>query len=175
MKIIQNIKEFARTHRAIKSFTYGRPARLGAGNLVYPAVWVEDPIRARGDQRGAQSLEINVSILGQPGDEAGELQVQTAAFNIGLRLVHYLNEIRGATVTYSGLTLSEYYDDNAAGARFTLTVATAADLNLCADPFDPEGTLEKVSADLPKFDTEEPEGCEVFADKTGVLPSFTLR
>lgn len=175
MTIVQLIKEFARTHQNIKSFNYAPVNRMGAGNTVYPTVWVEDPLRLTGDHKGLQSWEVNVAILGQPGTQAEEPAVQTAAMNIGQRLVKYLNDTRAISATYSALTLREYYDDDAAGARYTLRISTVSGLDLCLDPFDPEKQLQGVAVNLPQFDLEDPEGCAVFAEKVGALPNFTLR
>lgn len=175
MTIIQLIKEFARTHQNIKSFNYAPVNRMGAGNTIYPTVWAEDPLRLTGDHKGVQTWEVNIAILGLADGDASEFAVQTAAMNIGQRLVKYLNDVRAITATYSAVTLREYYDDNASGARYTVRVQTISGLDLCADPFDPNKELQGVAVGLPSFGLEDPEGCAVFADKVGAFPNFTLK
>lgn len=180
MIIINIFYELARQHTRIKGFRYGRTYEKGAGNDSYPLVWVDDPItgRAAGSPEAGRVLgyTVNVDFLGLPGRGARVPEVQAAAIDAGLSFAERLTQIRGKTgVTVTGftfVTLRDYYDDDAAGARFTYTLAAANPVDRCADVFDPDKQFPP-RADLPDFATDHPDGCAVFGDTKG-LPNFRV-
>lgn len=171
MQIVNIFYELARTHKNLKGFYYG--GQRGAGNSVYPLLWLDDPITGRTFGPNALSWGVNFDVLGIPGTEAEIATVQGEAFTAGLAIIERLKTLPGYTVdAYNFITLREYYDDNAAGVRFTANLVRAIPLNLCVEYFD-EGKVFPNLATLPDFNTDNPDGCAVF-NKDGVLPDFKI-
>lgn len=175
MQIVDLFYELARQHKRVKGFYYGKSYNKGAGNAVYPLVWVDDPVYGR---RVNQTMQytVNVDVLGLPDTDADILNVQKEAFNVGITFEEKIKQTRGSTgFGADGLafvSVSEYYDDNAAGMRFTFTITGANPVDRCNDDFDPDKKFPDGSV-LPSFSTDNPDGCAVFADKSG-LPNFKI-
>ena len=74
---------------------------------------------------------------------------------------------------WSYLTLSDYYDNNSVGCRFSCNLITKNIANLCLihEQFDDNKQLE-VETTIPDFDiTVTENGCETFTNK---LPDFNI-
>lgn len=176
MQIVNIFYELARQHNQIKGFIYGKGYEKGAANEAHPLLWLDDPIYG---QSIAQTLQFtcNVDILGIPENEKEVLNVQTAAFNTGLALAEKIKQTKiqtGFSIdSFSFLSLRDYYDNNAAGYRFTYILTQANPVDRCANDFDPSKEFPKVET-LPDFKVENPDGCAVFNDKAG-LPNFKLK
>lgn len=168
--------ELARQHKRIRGFRYDRVGEKGAGNDMYPLVWVDDPLTGFASSEGTVTYTVNVDILGIPKNDEDVRAVQTAAFDAGLAIYQRLKDTRVATQTTAGgynfVTLRDYYDDNAAGVRFTYTLVAANPLNRCVEDFD---TVKQFPArqDMPDFNTLHPDGCAIFSEKAG-LPNFEV-
>lgn len=181
MEIVNFFYELARQHTLIRGFRYGKAYEKGAGNDVYPLVWVDDPLSARSynAQETGRVLEwsVNVDFLGLPENDVQVLAVQSAAFDTALAFFEKIKQIRPQTgFSSSGfnfITLRDYYDDNAAGVRFTFTVLQANPVDRCAEYFDPAKQFPRRDV-LPDFLTDNPEGCAVFGDSNG-LPNFRVK
>lgn len=172
MQIINFFYELARQHVAVKGFIYGRAGGKGAGNEFYPLVWVDDPIYGVAVNNTIR-YTLNVDILGIPKIDAEIGAVQSAAFLVGLSFVEKIKSIQGTGVEgFSFVSLSDYYDNKAAGHRFTYTVVQANPANLCIDYYDPDKVFPKLDG-LPDFSVAAPDGCAVFTDKKG-LPNFEV-
>lgn len=175
MKVVNVFYKLAKEHKEVRGFRYGRSYEKGAGNDFYPLIWVDDPIlgNAVSPERGAVlQYTVNVDVLCLPESGAHILIAQSEAWHIGLDMFQRLKTARtgGAHgITFSFITLSDYYDDNAAGIRFTFTLALANDVSLCDDNFDPDKKLEGHDP-LPDFATENPTGCAIFGEFG--LPTF---
>lgn len=171
MQIVNIFYDLARQHTVIKGFYYG--GQRGAGNSVYPLVWLDDPLN--GQASGAvASWSVNFDVLGIPVTDAEISTVQGEAFNAGLALIEKLKAFPPGVLQverFSYITLRNYYDDNAAGVRFTVNLAQPIPGNLCIDYFDPLKQFTPL-ATLPDFATDNPEGCAVFTD--GALPNFNI-
>lgn len=180
MQIIDLFAELARQQKKINSFVYGKAYDKGPGNNVYPLIWLDDPILFQSidvpEVGKALRYTANVDILGLPATKAEIGTVQTAAFNVGLSLAEKIKRARpvfGFGIEgFNGITLSEYYDDDAAGIRFTFVVTQGNSYNLCAEDFDPTKQFSK-DEPLPDFLLENPDGCAVFTTKNG-LPNFSI-
>lgn len=176
MKIVNLFYELARQHKQVKGFRYGKSYEKGAGNDIYPLTWLDDPILGQSLNDNVVRFTVNVDFLGIPQDDADVLAVQSAAYLVGLSFKERIREISTATGfnvnAFSFVSLRDYYDDKAAGYRFTYTLVAPNPSNLCAEYFDPEKQLEKTKP-LPDFSTENPNGCAVFNDKKG-LPNFSI-
>jgi len=173
MQIVNFWYELARQNKAIKSFMYGKNGAKGAGNEKYPLTHLDDPILGRSQDTAIQ-YTCNIDILGIPNADASVQDVQAAAFEVGLSYWQKIRELRGPfrVESFTFISLSEYYDNDAAGHRFTFAVISANPINRCTEYFDPAKQFPLIDA-LPDFKTDAPEGCAVFSEKNG-LPNFTL-
>jgi len=176
MQIVNFFYELAREHKRLNGFIYGRSYEKGAANEAHPLLWLDDPIVGT---MAANTIRytVNIDLLGIPANDTEVLAVQTDAFNAGLSIIEQIKNVRAASGfsvdTWNFLTLRDYYDNNAAGIRFTLTVIQANPVNRCADDFDTDKQFPKVEA-LPDFLVENPDGCAIFNDSAG-LPNFKLK
>lgn len=178
MQIVNLFYELARQQKEMKGFKYGKGYSKGAGTDIYPLTWVDDPltVSSAGPTINVMRWTVNVDVLGIPKDDADTLAVQVRAFLIGLSYIEKTKEIKNVTgldiESFTAVSLREYYDDNAAGWRFTYIVSAANPVNRCADYFDPDKEFNKDNP-LPDFNTQNPDGCAVFNDKKG-LPNFNI-
>lgn len=167
----------AQQHKALKAFYYNRNYELGSGKDHYPLLWLEDPLT--GQNRGnVFSNSVNFSILLLPDKEHSTAKLQNLAFSMGLNIIErikkHANEL-GVSVQpdWSYLTLSNYYDDNACGCRFSVNFIQANMQNLCLidEQFDADKQFEETIA-LKSFNVSPANNCEVFTDK---FPVFDLK
>lgn len=173
MQIVDLFYNLAREHKKIKAFFYGRTYEKGTGNEMHPLLWLDDPLYGVSNNQTLQ-YTCNVDILGIPENDSDVLNVQDSALSVGLTIAEKIKTSytkTGFTInSLSFVTLRNYYDNNAAGIRFTYTVNQANPVDRCNDDFDPDKQFTKPS-DLPDFKTDHPEGCAIFSDKPG-LPNF---
>lgn len=177
MQIVDFIYNLAREHKRIKGFVYGRAYNKGAGQDMYPLVWLDDPILGTSEGDNVIRYTLNIDVLGIPEDApADTLTVQDAAFTAGLSIIEKIKQIRytsGFSVdSFSFISLSDYYDDNAAGQRFTLSIKQANPVDRCADDFDPTKQFTSLKG-LPSFLVANPDGCAIFSD-VPTLPNFKI-
>lgn len=175
MQIVNILYELARQHKQVKGFYYGKSYEKGAANEAHPLVWLDDPVYGRSVNH-VLTYTCNVDILGIPENDSQVQAVQSAAFAVGLTLAEKIKQVRAVTGfsldDFTFLTLRDYYDNNAAGCRFTYTIIQANPVDRCNDDFDPAKEFPRMDA-LPDFTVENPDGCAIFSDKTG-LPNFKI-
>lgn len=175
MEIVNLFYELARQHKLLKGFFYGKSYEKGAANESHPLLWLDDPIYG---QTVNQTIRytVNVDILGIPANEKEVVDVQSAAFTVGLTIAERVKQLRAQTgysvEGFSFVSLRDYYDNDAAGFRFTYTIIQANPVNRCADDFDPAKQFSQGGL-LPDFRADSPDGCAVFNDKAG-LPNFKI-
>jgi len=174
MEIVNLFYNLARQHKDVKGFIYGLKTANGAGNEAFPLTHLDDPILGQGGDGNTLTYTCNVDITDIPAGALTVQAAQEAAFKIGLSYVERLKLVQnGYKISrYSFITLKEYYDNDAAGMRFTYNVVAANPANRCADDFDPTKNFPEFSA-FPDFKTDHPEGCAVFTEKNG-LPDFKI-
>lgn len=176
MEIVNIFYELARTHTSVRTFMYDKSYEKGSGVDRYPMVWLDDPILATsaGPVDNALRYTVNVDILGMPAHRKDVQIIQGAAQHIGLSFREQLRKaVYGTSVeSFNFITLRDYTDDDVAGVRFTFVVVMPNPVNLCADPYDPAKQLIQLK-DLPDFSVENPDGCAVFNNKSG-LPNFSV-
>jgi len=175
MQVVNFFYSLARQHALIRGFKYGKPSDKGAGNDKYPLVWLDDPILGQSTGSGATlAYTVNVDILGLTENEEQVTDVQAEALLTGLDFVERIKQLRNSTgfsvSRFSFITVRKYYDDNAAGVRFTFGINQANPVDRCAENFNPDKQLTTAQA-LPVFDVDAADGCAVFTDKKG-LPNF---
>lgn len=172
MTVVNIFYELARTHKKVKGFQYKKTFEKGAGNDKYPLVWLDDPIASRSAPRLDQVEYIaNVDFLDIPETEADVERIQSEAQITGLAFIERMREKYteiGSITAFNSVTLRDYYDDNAAGQRFTFTLILANPVDRCADYFDEDKVFD-ISTGLPEFSVDHPNGCAVFSDG---LPNF---
>lgn len=181
MEIVNFFYELAQQHNQARAFVYGKTYEKGAGNDLYPLVWLDDPITGNSytTQETGRVIQytVNVDFLGLPENDTQVLQVQSAAFDMGLAFFEKFKQIRPQTGIssngFSFVSLRDYYDDKAAGYRFTFTLLQANPVDRCAEFFDPNKTFPTRQA-LPDFLTDNPDGCAVFND-SNALPNFKIK
>jgi hypothetical protein len=175
MQIVNFFYELAREHKRLNGFIYGRSYEKGAANEAHPLLWLDDPILGTSAGNTVR-YTINMDVLGIPANDTEVLAVQNEAFTAGLSIIERIKVVRpvsGFSIDgFNFLTLRDYYDNNAAGVRFTLTVIQANPVDRCADDFDPTKQFPKVEA-LPDFLVDNPDGCAIFNDGKG-LPNFKI-
>lgn len=179
MQIVDFFYMIARENLRIKSFAYGKQTAKGAGSDMYPLIWLDDPITG-GTQvagnLGTLQYTVNVDILGVPIDDEDVINVQDAAFLTGLGIPERAKVIyKTARLTFMGfqfITVRDYYDDAAAGVRFTYNLSLASPVDRCANDYDPDKVLDNANV-LPQFSVDAPDGCAVFSDHVG-LPNFSV-
>lgn len=167
----------ARQHKAIKAFYYNRNYELGSGKDNYPLFWLDDPITGQ-NRNNVFTNSVNFSILFLPDKERTVTQLQSLAFSIGLNIIERIrkqgNEL-GISIQpdWSYITLSDYYDDNACGCRFSVNFTQANMQNLCLidEQFDTEKQFPEHSP-LADFTVLPSANCEVFVNK---FPIFDLK
>lgn len=176
MQIVNLFYSLALKHKRINGFIYGKSYEKGSGKEFHPLVWLDDPIlgRSAGPTNNAIAYTTNFDVLGIPAKDSEVEIVQDAAFSAGLSIINQIKKLRdveGFTVdNFSFVSLRDYYDNKAAGFRFTLNLTTVNPSDICADDYDPAKQFPDASV-LPDFSTAHPEGCAVFSN-TSVLPNF---
>lgn len=175
--IIDIFSSQARQHKAIKAFYYNRNYEMGSGKDIYPLLWLEDPIAGR-NHNNTFSNSVNFCVLLLPTEEHSAAYLQNLAFSIGLNILERIKKHStelgvGILPDWSYLTLSNYYDDNACGCRFSVNFTQANMQNLCLieEQFDADKEFE-VNDILKNFDVSPAHNCEVFTHK---LPQFDLK
>lgn len=177
MQIINFFYELARQNKHIRGFIYGKSYEKGAGNEAHPLLWLDDPIYGQTLNNGKNNVltyTVNVDIVGIPETDKEVTAVQTATFNVGISIGEKIKQIRNysgfSIESFSFVTLRNYYDNNAAGCRFTYYIIQANPVDRCADEFDPDKEFPSID-NLPDFKTDNPDGCAIFTDK---LPEFDI-
>lgn len=176
--IVDILYELARQHKGIKGFMYDSVNEIGNGSEVYPLLWLEDPVLLNCVAANIIKIDFNFTITEVPAGNAEAKEIQDRCFASGLAIIEKLREIKNRTLLsvedFSAVSLRRYYDNNAAGYRFSVTVSRVNPQNLCEldEIFDPAKEFPKIDS-LPKFDTSNKDGCAIFTDKPG-LPKFDL-
>jgi len=176
MQIVNLFYEIARQNKRLRGFTYNKSYQQGAGNSMYPLMWLDDPIMGQSMSESVMRYTVNVDILGLPSETESEQAVQSSAFDVGLSVIYRIRSTRATTGVsvegFSFVSLREYYDDGAAGYRFTLTLLQANPTDKCLDDYDATKVFPSL-ASLPDFSVDNPDGCAVFTDSSA-LPTFKL-
>ena len=175
--IVDTLYELAKQHLHIKSFVYDAVNEIGNGSELYPLFWLEDPILLNSNGNMIRA-DFNFSITEIPNNNSEVKGIQDRCFATGLAIIEMLKKLKDKTnisiVDFSAVSLRRYYDNNSAGYRFSVTANRVNPQNLCQlhQEFDPNKEFPKLKS-LPSFDTDNKNGCAIFADKP-VLPKFDL-
>lgn len=176
--VVDILYEIAKQHLSIKSFVYDSVNEIGNGSELYPLFWLEDPILLNSTAANIIRVDFNFSITEVPTNNSEVKAVQDRCFATGLSVIEKLRGLKDITsmsvVDFSAVSLRRYYDNNAAGYRFSVTANRVNPQKLCKlnEEFDPSREFPKMD-NLPKFDTNNKNGCAIFSDKSE-LPKFDL-
>ena len=172
-KIIDIFKTQAQEHKSIKAFYYNRNYKIGSGKDIYPLLWLEDPINGK-NQDNTFINSVNFSILFIPKETDSVSSLQSLAFSVGLNIIERIKKNNKTEVSIKPdwiyTTLRNYYDDGAAGCRFSVNFIERNMQNLCLidEQFDSEKPFEE-NKSLPDFDVFPANGCESFSNKFSVF------
>lgn len=176
--IVDVLYELAKQHLSIKSFTYDSVNEMGNGSEFYPMLWLEDPILLNSKDKRLIEADFNFSITEIPKDNDEVKPIQDRCFSTGLAIIEKLRGIKDTTnlviLNFSAVSLRRYYDNNAAGWRFSVSAHRTNTINLCKldEEFDPSKEFPTLES-LPKFSTDNKSGCAIFSEKRE-LPRFSL-
>lgn len=174
--IIDIFRNQAREHITIRAFYYNRNYEKGSGKDIYPLFWLEDPINGR-NQDNVFTNSVNFSILFVPKEGESVSYYQNLAFSIGLNIIERIKNNQDIAISikpdWTYLTLRHYYDDDAAGCRFSVNFTQKNMQNLCLinEQFDENKQFEEIE-NLPDFNIDPANNCEVFTNK---FPVFDLK
>lgn len=174
--IIEIFRKQAREHKTIKSFMYSHNYEKGNGRDMYPLFWLEEAIRGQ-NKDNVFINSVDFAILFVPNDKQNKQDLQNLAFSIGLNIIERIKQNEKESINilpnWSYLTLSDYYDDDAVGCRFSVNFTQRNIQNLCLidEQFDEDKEFDKKNG-LVEFDVLPANGCETFTNK---LPVFDLK
>jgi hypothetical protein len=140
MWLIYYLADLARRYDRLRGFRYAPSGERGAGNDVYPLMWVDDPILSGGVGdpiiQSKFQWTVNIDFLDIPRKTPDILRVQSNMRMACLDMLEKIAVERYNTVlsimSIDILTLREYNDDNAAGIRATIGFGLVSDVDTCA-------------------------------------------
>lgn len=196
--IIRTFYNIARSHKLVRQFKYDRLSKgSGVGEENHPLVFLEDPIYI-GDStlnEGTVRCTVNFDVVMTPQafenfniKQLSAEECQSVAHSIALNFVAKLKDINNnyeeydddeyntsiKVVSYSFMTLRNWYDNNAAGVRCTMVISVANPVNYCDldEHFSEEKEFD-LGELLQPVDTDGAQGCiDVTFDYK--LPKITL-
>ncbi len=131
--IIKSFRDQAQEHKAIRAFYYGRNFEKGSGKDIYPLFWLEDPLYGHnGNNIFINTVNFSILFLTAAGKTAAELQ--NLSFSTGLNIIERIKAQKGLIGIQPGWTftsLRDYYDDSAAGCRFSVNISIRNMQDLC--------------------------------------------
>ena len=152
--LIDKIYNFARTNKAVNSFTVGIPSKVeGTGEKPYPNVTVELPIKRDIDYTDYRStFTVDICFLTWDPKES-ELANLDKSETIADEFVRWLREDDSYDIdSISFMTLTHFSDDDVTGIRLSCNIEVDGLIDGLCDSdehFDPERTI-------PDFDPAHP-------------------
>lgn len=156
--IIEIIKDLSLRHKGVKTFRYQADILNNAqNNYPYYQVYVDDvSLSQLNITTNIFKIELQMYVLGFPENVSGStiLDIQNNAYSIACDILAKLdndNEYQGIVSLhdYSILTVSHYSDDDAAGVKLSIELATPNPVDLCdldenfnEKPYEPEPDKE---------------------------------
>ena len=137
---VEIFKNLALRHKGVKTFRYQNDIYNNAQNnyKTYQVYMDTISLHQLNITTNIFKSEFQLYILSQPDGTSGNTieDVQTNAFSIAVDILGALDtweDYKGilSLYDYSILTLSEYSDDNSAGVKLSVVLATPSPLNLC--------------------------------------------
>lgn len=137
---VEIFKNLALRHKGVRTFRYQNDIYNNAQNnyKTYQVYMDTISLHQLNITTNIFKSEFQLYILSQPDGTSGNTieDVQTNAFSIAVDILGALDtweDYKGilSLYDYSILTLSEYSDDNSAGVKLSVVLATPSPLNLC--------------------------------------------
>lgn len=194
--IIKTFYILAKEHKLIRSFKYDRLSKgAGIGEENYPQVFLEDPIYINDVtlNDGSVKAQVNFNIVMTPQAfenyhkrQLTEEDCQNVAHAIALSFIARLKNMdenyelyedknldRLSPLSWSFITLRNWYDNKAAGVRCSLLLSMDNPINFCdvEENFDDEKKFD-LGSKLSNINTNGAQGCQENFDYK--LPTFTL-
>lgn len=196
--IIRTFYNIAKEHKLVRQFKYDRLSKgSGIGEENHPLVFLEDPIYVSDStlNDGSVRCTVNFDVVMTPQAfenynrrQLTPEECQTVAHSIALNFVAKLRDISNnyenydeneyntsiKVISYSFITLRNWYDNNAAGVRCTMVISVDNPINYCdlEEHFDPDKEFD-LNELLQPINTDDAQGCyDVSFDYK--LPKFTL-
>jgi hypothetical protein len=145
--IVNIIKDVSLRHKGVRTFRYqGKILNNAQNNHEYYQVYLDDvSLHELNITTNIFKVSFEMYILGFVDDEHEILEVQNNAYTVAADILAYIDnnpEYNGilSIHDYSILTVSHYTDDDAAGVRLSIVIATPNPVDLCSldDNFNPE-------------------------------------
>lgn len=197
--IIRTFYNISREHKLVRQFKYDRLSKgSGIGEENHPLVFLEDPIYV-GDSTlndGSVRCTVNFDVVMTPqafenfdvDKQLSPEECQTVAHSIALNFVAKLKDISTnydkydeneyntsiKVISYSFITLRNWYDNNAAGVRCTMVISVDNPISYCdlEEHFDDSKEFD-LGELLNPINTDDAQGCfDVSFDYK--LPRITL-
>ena len=182
--IIRTFYNISKEHKLIRGFKYDRLSKsAGVGEDNHPLCFLEDPIYVADStlSDGSVRCTVNFNIIMTPqafeNYNTRQLSVeecQTVAHAIALNYVAKIKDIEKhyeeyddeeyntsmKVISYSFVTLRNWYDDNAAGVRCTMVITVDNPINYCdlEEHFDPNKEFN-LGELLQPINTDDAQGC----------------
>jgi hypothetical protein len=196
--IIRTFYNVAREHKLVRQFKYDRLSKgAGIGEENHPLVFLEDPIYVSDStlNDGSVRCTVNFDVVMTPqafenynSRQLSPEECQTVAHAIALNFVAKLKDIEKNydlydeneyntsihVLSYSFVTLRNWYDNNAAGVRCTMVISVDNPIDYCdlEEHFNPEKEFD-LGELLQPIDTDGAAGCVDVAFNYK-LPKITL-
>ena len=182
--IIRTFYNIAKEHKLVRQFKYDRLSKgSGIGEENHPLVFLEDPIYI-GDSTltdGSVRCTVNFDVVLTPQafenfnvKQLSAEECQSVAHSIALNFVAKLKDIQKnydkydeekynttiSVLSYSFMTLRDWYDNNASGVRCTMLISLANPIDYCnlEEHFDENKEFD-LGELLQPIDTDNAEGC----------------
>lgn len=183
--IIRTFYNVAREHKLVRQFKYDRLSKgSGVGEENHPLVFLEDPIYIADStlNDGSVKCTVNFDVVMTPQafenfnieKQLSPEECQTVAHAIALNFVAKLKDIANnyeqydedeynttiRVISYSFLTLRNWYDNNAAGVRCTMVISVDNPIDYCdlEEHFDPDKEFD-LGELLQPINTDNAAGC----------------
>lgn len=182
--IIRTFYNISREHVLVRQFKYDRLSKgSGIGEENHPLVFLEDPIYVSDStlNDGSVRCTVNFDVVMTPQAfenynrrQLTPEECQTVAHSIALNFVAKLKDISNnyeeydedeyntsiRVVSYSFMTLRNWYDNNASGVRCTMIISLDNPINYCDldEHFNPDKEFDMGDL-LQPINTDDAQGC----------------
>ena len=182
--IIRTFYNISREHVLVRQFKYDRLSKgSGIGEENHPLVFLEDPIYVSDStlNDGSVRCTVNFDVVMTPQAfenynrrQLTPEECQTVAHSIALNFVAKLRDISNnyeeydeeeyntsiRVISYSFMTLRNWYDNNASGVRCTMMISVDNPINYCDldEHFNPDKEFDMGDL-LQPINTDDAQGC----------------
>ena len=138
-ELVDIIKNIALRHKGVRTFRYqDRLLNNAQNNFETYQVYLDTTqYHQLNITTNIFKVELQLYVLGHPTQEKGILAVQDEAYTIATDILAYIDtkdDYKGiiSLYDYSIITLDHFTDDDSAGVRLSIVLATPSPVNLCS-------------------------------------------